>query len=578
MAIGLKSFKQKACTFTNLALTLTICLSLLPGTSFSNTAQTTKQHPGPTTKSHLKETEEDNFVYVVQPGDNLLGIRARLVEENIEWQRIAKFNHIANTKNIPVGTRLLIPFQWLASQPSLAKVQSVSGKVSANGTPLVVGTVVLEKTVITTDDNSSVVIELSDGSKLRVGSASKITIDRLKQYHSDKTVEARVRLEKGRVEAIVSEKRKRPFDILTPGATASVRGTNFGVSIANPSSGMSADHASVDVGTGNVDWVGVRSNAKEGLPGGFGSSVDSTGAISKPEALLPQISTSAFPQEVTKTISTLQFQAIAGAATYRIQVASDEGFEKLLYENIAQSSKFFLVSENDGEHFVRVKAISGNLIEGLTANAKVNVRARPVAPDGMGPPNETAVYKEDATLSWLNAPGISYRLQVAKGEDFKNPILDSLTTQSQANLQLTLGKTFWRVASIDQGKQGPFSDPKHIELRAAPKSPVPKTKDDILELNSDIELSEKGSQLEVYLAKDADFKNALEVKKLSASPASFKLSAGKYFIKTRYILEGFKADAVPFGPVMNITMIEPVRDTYGNSIRTGDDSPLILGR
>lgn len=578
MAIDLKSFKQKACTFTNLPLTLTICLSLLPGISLSKTAQTSKPNPGSTTKSHLKETEGDNFVYVIQPGDNLLGIRARLVEESIEWQRVAKFNHIANTKNIPVGKRLLIPFEWLTSQPSIAKVQSVSGKVSADGTPLIVGTVVLEKTVVTTDDNSSVVIELSDGSKLRVGSASKITIDRLKQYHSDKTVEARVRLEKGRVEAIVSEKRKRSFDVLTPGATAAVRGTNFGVSLANPSTGMSADHASVDVGTGNVDWVGVKSNTKEGVPSGFGSSVNSAGTLSKPEALLPQISTATFPQDVTKTISTLQFPAIAGAATYRVQVASDGTFEKLLYENIAQSSKFFLVSENDGEHFIRIKAISGNLIEGQTASAKVNVQARPVAPDGMDPPNATAVYKATTTLSWLNTPGISYRLQAAKSEDFKNPILDNTTTSRQADLQLTLGKTFWRVASIDKDKQGPFSDAKHIDLKAAPKSPVPKTKDDIVELNSDIELSEKGSQLEVYLAKDADFKNALEIKTLSASPARFNLRAGNYFIKTRYILEGFKPDAVPFGPVMNITMVEPVRDTYGNSIRTGDDSPLILGR
>jgi hypothetical protein len=143
---------------------------------------------------------------------------------------------------------------------------------------------------------------------------------------------------------------------------------------------------------------------------------------------------------------------------------------------------------------------------------------------------------------------------------------------------LSEGKTFWRVASISNSKQGPFSDAKLIELKAAPKTPEPKTNDDTVELNSDIALSEKGNQLEVHLAKDADFKSTIEVKKLTSSPARFTLAPGKYFLRTRYLLEGFKADAVPFSATKSITMVEPMRDSFGITIRSGDGTSIILGR
>jgi FecR protein/LysM domain len=569
MAIGLRSSKLKICAHYHAALLFLLAiLSLSGGQALSE--------PAPSNQN--SSIQGENFVYVTQPGDTLLGIKAKFATDNVRWLEMAKLNKISNDKRLPAGKKLLFPISWLASQPGAAKINMVSGKATVNGQAITAGMLISESARISTEDNSAVVLELSDGSKLRVGSASTIVVDRLKQYHSDQIVEARVRLERGRVEALVTEQRKKPFDILTPGATAAVRGTHFGVTLDEPSNGSPASLASVDVGKGKVDWVGVKTAAKEYLPGGFGSSVNEVGLISKPEALLPPIEVNAFPKEVSKTISTLSFSPLAGATTYRVQVASDSNFEKLLYENVVPKPRLFLLSDKDGDHYIRVNAITANLIEGMTATAKVSVQARPIAPDGMSPPDATGVFNNAATLSWADTPGNSYRLQAAKDENFKNPILDSVTQLQNANLTLSPGKTFWRVASIQNGKQGPFSDAKHIELKLAPNSPVPKTSDDIVELNSDVALSEKGNQLEVYLAKDAEFKTALEIKKLTVSPAKFALPAGKYFIKTRYLIEGFKPDAVPFGPVQNITMVEPVRDTYGNSVRSGDGTSIILGR
>jgi FecR protein len=569
MAIGLRNSKYKISVRSCAALLLFVAANFFGGQVFSRTAAPPQKNVS---------VQNDNVVYITQPGDTLLGLKAKFVTDEVRWLEVAKLNKITNDKQLPVGKKLLFPISWLASQPTSAKVIAVSGKANANGQAITAGLLISESARISTEDNSAVVLELSDGSTLRVGSASTIVIDRLKQYHSDQIVEARVRLEKGRVDALVTEQRNKPLDILTPGATAAVRGTHFGVSLVESNNGDPASLASVDVSKGKVDWIGVKTSAKEKLPGGFGSSVNDVGSISKPEALLPPVEVSAFPKDVSKTISTFTFAAPVGAQTYRVQVASDSNFEKLLYESIVPKPQLVLLTEKDGDHFIRINAITANFIQGMTATAKVTVQARPIAPDGMSPPDATGVFNNSAQLSWLDTPGNSYRLQAAKDEAFANPILDSVTQLQNANLTLSPGKTFWRLASIQNGKQGPFSDAKLIELKVAPNPPVPKTSDDILELTSDVALSEKGNQLEVYLSKDAEFKTTLEIKKLTASPARLVLPAGRYFIKTRYLIEGFKPDAVPFGPVQNITMVEPVRDTYGNSIRSGDGTSIILGR
>jgi hypothetical protein len=562
MAIGLKSFKPKRSAFSKVALVSTLtwlCFGVLV--------------------SHASDvTRGDNFIYVVQPGDTLLSIRAKFATGNVDWQSFAKVNKITNAKQLPVGKEIQIPIEWLASQSATATITAISGKATMNGQPVVAGTKVIENARISTEENSSVVIDLSDGSKLRVSSASTIVVDRLKQYHSDQIVEARVRLEKGRVEAMVSEKRKKPLDVLTPGATAAVRGTHFGVTIAEVEAGAPIPQASVDVLKGNVAWTGVIAAGKESLSGGFGSSVSKTGSVSKAEVLLEPIPLNAFPKEVTRVVSTLPFEQRPGAVSYRVQVASDGAFDKLMYETIVLKPEIVLITKNDGPHFIRVKAISNNMVEGLTATTSVDVQARPVSPDGLSPPNATAVYDKEVNVSWLNTPGITYRVQTAQDPDFKNPILNSVTQLTDTKISLNPGKTFWRVASIDNGKQGPFSDAKLIELKVAPKSPVPKTTDDVVELNADIALSEKGNQLEVFLSKDAEFKNVFDIKKLTSSPAIFTLPGGTFFIKTRYLIEGFKPDAVPFSPVQTLNMVEPVRDTFGNTIRSGDGSSVILGR
>jgi hypothetical protein len=516
-----------------------------------------------------------NLIYTVKKGDTLESIRTEFSDKSIDWKVFAKLNGIKQTKRLAVGKELKLPIQWLSAQPAFGTVTLVSGKATVDNQLAAVGSQVKELARVTTDPDSNIEILLSDGTTMRVGSASSIVIDRLKQYHSPAVVEARVRLEKGRLETSVAPQRQKPIDVVAPGATAAVRGTQFGVSTDSIAS-------SVDVPKGNVAWSGNSNSTPgkaESVPAGFGAAVDKTGSVSGAQALSPAVDVSNWPKDVTKIVSEFPITPVAGAASYRLQVALDENFKTLLNETVRDKPVVTLISKEDGPHYIRVKAISANLIEGFSATGTVNVAARPVAPNGVVPKNGATTFEKNILLSWLDTPGFSYRIQTDKTGDFKTPLTDEVLSKSQTTTSLTEGSTFWRVASIEPSrKQGPFSDASKIELVASPALPKPTTKDDVMEFSSSIPLSDKTNQLEVQFAADEAFSKNVLTKRFSQTPAQVQLSAGNYFVKLRYILEGYAPDAVPFGATQTFRMVEPLRSTFGGAITSGDGSSVILGR
>jgi hypothetical protein len=556
MAIDSKSFKPLASNFKKASVAGLIgCYSLLP---FCGSALAEQSISG------------NNLIYVAKKGDTLQSIRAQFADKSIDWKTVAKLNGIKSSKRLPVGQAIKLPIDWLSAQPSFGTVTLVSGKATVDAQTAAIGSQVKELSKVSTDPDSSLEILLSDGTTMRVGSASSIVIDRLKQYHSSSVVEARVRLEKGRLETAVTPLRQKPIDIVAPGATAAVRGTIFGVSTDSIAS-------SVDVPKGAVAWTGK--GRSEPVPAGFGAAVDRSGIVSGAQALSPPVDTRNWPTTVTKIVSEFSMIPIAGAASYRVQVALDENFKTLIHETVKDKPIVTLVSSDDGPHYVRVKAITANLIEGFSAAGLIDVAARPVPPNGVVPSSGTTTFEKETVLTWLDTPGFSYRVQTDAVGDFKSPLTDEVLAINRTKATLKEGITHWRVASIEQNKkQGPFSDASKIELASAPVMPKPKARDDIMEFSSSIPLSEKTNQLEVVFATDSAFTKDVLIKRFSQTPAQTQLSAGNYFVKLRYVLEGFAADAVPFGATQTFRMVEPVRNSFGSSITSGDGSSVILGR
>lgn len=323
--------------------------------------------------------------------------------------------------------------------------------------------------MLETGPDAVVTVELPDGSRLRIAPASAVRLERLRRYHDEQAIDALIRLERGRVEAIAQPGRTRPFLIRSPHATAAIRGTEFRV-------GALDKIATTEVLNGAVAWSGAGPGAA--VSAGFGSTADSQGKVSEPRPLLPPAPDL---REVGRTVETISsriaFAPVAGAAAYRIEVAADERFERPLFESVGAEPLVVLDSRQDGVHFVRVRAIDPLQLEGYDARAQVLVNARPIAPQPQQPANGRIYFETAAVLQWHPVAGVQgHRVQLAANADFSRILLDRQLPSAQWEVSASdvgQGSRFWRVASLDaSGRSGPFGVVRRLEWRAIPTAPT----------------------------------------------------------------------------------------------------------
>ena len=168
----------------------------------------------------------------VRSGDTLSAIVIERLDSAFGTRDLAEFNRLPNPDRLRPEQLIRIPMRWLKPIAVAATVESVGGEAVADGRVLRVGDTVDEGARVETTPGAVVVLRLPDGSRLRLEPASRIRLQRLRQYHDEQTVDAVISLDQGRVQPMAQPGRTRPFSIRTPFATAAVRGTDFRVSAA----------------------------------------------------------------------------------------------------------------------------------------------------------------------------------------------------------------------------------------------------------------------------------------------------------------------------------------------------------
>lgn len=179
--------------------------------------------------------QAEDWVYTVRPGDNLWDICARYVKTPDCWRKVAERNRVAEPRQIPPGTRLHLPLEWLKARTAKAAVLHFEGNAQVlwrgvqveairAGQLLSVGDVVVVQ-------DGQVVLRFGDGSELLVKANSRLQLDTLTVYGDIGMADTRVRLERGRARATVqpSKSGMSTFEVITPAAVAAARGTDFRV-------------------------------------------------------------------------------------------------------------------------------------------------------------------------------------------------------------------------------------------------------------------------------------------------------------------------------------------------------------
>jgi RHS repeat-associated protein len=170
------------------------------------------------------------------------------------------------------------------------------------------------------------------------------------------------------------------------------------------------------------------------------------------------------PDPTSNRRPSLNWGAVAGASSYRVQVSSAPDFAAPLVDTTVSTTSYQPVSDlPESRIYWRVASVDsvGNQSAFSVADDfLVDVTAPAVPVLVAVTPDPTS--NRRSSLSWGAVAGASsYRVQVSSAPDFAAPLVDTTvsTTSYQPASDLPEGRIYWRVASVDAvSNQSAFSE------------------------------------------------------------------------------------------------------------------------
>ena len=323
---------------------------------------------------------EPSLPYVVKPSDKLIRLSKEMLISPQAWNNVAKYNQLKDPDLIFPGQKLDIPLRFLKSRPAGGKIISAEGDVTQGGGAVQPGGAIVDGSELKTGANSSAVIELGDGSRIKILPNSLAQVVTNRDYvmrdasasGSTSWFSGLMRLTAGTLEALASKTAKRatPLQIETPTSLVGVRGTEFRVAFDDPASAA----ARTEVIEGKVRADNPAQQVGADLPMGTGAVVKPAQRDIKVVILLPAPDLTNMPAEILKPAGIWPMPSLAGASAYRVQVSSDEKFDRIVRDLKVDSGSAELGSLANGNWFARVRGIDAQGLEGFDTVKRIEVK------------------------------------------------------------------------------------------------------------------------------------------------------------------------------------------------------------
>lgn len=409
---------------------------------------------------------EPSLVYTVQSQDKLILLSNTLLNQPQAWADVAKYNGLKNPNVIYMGQKLDIPLRFLKTKASSGQVVSTSGDVSTGGLRAVAGTAIQEGQQFKLGANSTAVLELGDGSRIKLlpNSVAEVVSNRdyamrdTSKSGSTNWFSGLMRLTSGALEAIAAKRVNRATDlrIETPTSTLGVRGTEFRVAFDDPAT-LSA-RTEVLEGLVRADSSAQASGAD--LPMGTGAVVKPQEKSIKVVMLLPGPDLESMANDVFQPLANLSLPALPGAANYRVVIATDEKFDNMVRDlKVPVGSPADLSGLANGSYFAMVRGIDGIGLEGFNSIKLISVRDAPVVaiqdapvidpwqPGGNKMINLSAVDGK-TFVSWNESPGeqiigMRYVAMLGKDANLKDASTSAETTERKLDLGVLQPGTYF---------------------------------------------------------------------------------------------------------------------------------------
>jgi len=429
---------------------------------------------------------EPTLAYTVAPHDTLIGLNRDLFAVPKAWPEVARLNRLKDPNRIQPGQVLQVPTRLLRSEAVAATLVSAEGDVRIGERAAKAGDALGVADVLRTGADSSAVLQLADGSRLRLAPGTEARLDEHRRYRlhatraaatDDGLIAATLRLLQGGIEVFATKVlRAKPLEVSTPTAVIGVRGTQYRVRHAGQESATEVLDGAVRAELPAVAATATATPLGADVAAGFGA-VLQPGQVPAPVALAPAPDLSAIPARFERPL--VRVSLPAGSPSLRVQVAADAAFDHLVRdERVAAGAEIRIADLPDGHWHLRAREIAGNGLEGRDAAREFELKARPEPPAAIAPTPQAKRAVGPVLLRWAeNLEAAGYRIEVARDAEFtelawqgsvQGPAEATFTPPAQAE-----GPWFWRLGSIRaDGDRGPWGDPQTFTLRPLPEPPT----------------------------------------------------------------------------------------------------------
>ncbi len=543
----------------------------------------------------------------VAPGDTLEQIAHDYLGDRRLWPELQSFNRVASPLRLQPGFTLRFPDKLL--QLATASIEYVQGRAVAitparhsadsrglaSETPpqrrnLQAGETVQEGDQLQLDPNAFVAVRLADGSLVRVQAQSDVLLQQMRRRGRAGNLQSVLELHSGGLDASVTPvtpvthppASQRHFEIRTPVASTSVRGTRF--SVQTDAAGRTV--AAVDEGAVAVAAAGAaqgrRSTQAPGplLTAGQGLAVTAAGRLGPASALLTAPDVTGLPERFEDSHwLDIALPAVANASHYQLQVARDAQFSQVVRSATSDSPLVRMAAVEDGDYLLAVRAIDAQGIPGRLAQRSIRVKTQPVPPLYQAPAAAATVAQGAGTLQCTQVPGaVAYRIQVASDAGFAQPLLDAQAGECRLSVAaLPVGSYQWRAASVrstaaNAADQGPFAGGQAFTVAQPPATLS--AADILLGSAGDTERlswpGQPGQSYRLRVASDLDFSEVLHDVVLDEPLWSTRtLAPGNYYVQLQVIdASGLRSR---FSAARVFASGNTVLDGSGQGLRSGAD-------
>ncbi|BES70823.1 hypothetical protein RE428_18410 [Marinobacter nanhaiticus D15-8W] len=495
------------------------------------------------TTATVSTSSMHDWRYTLRPGETLPQVSQRLLSSGYDAIQLAHYNGIDDPNNSIPGQSISIPVNWLDKRPEPAMALAVSGPVhyvdGASGrrqaltphTMLHAGDEIVTQTGFT-------VIQLADGSLVRLGRDSHLIFNRLTRFGKTGMVDTRMRLDRGELDAdveVLIEDGSR-FEVDTPSAVAAVRGTAFRLQVR-----PSVTELQVTEGTVAFGPAGRTVNIPAGFSGTTGQGTQSPVDIRRlPTAPQPS---NPLPETAHQLPQELSWPEIAGADRYQVDIFNADTGQWLSREQTTQPALAFNHLDN-GRYDIRLAAVDARGMPGMPYKQTFDVAQQAKTATLEKPAADAKLDDEMPSFSWsYNGNNEVARVEIARSSDFSDLIATSEWAPDSNAIPtrpLNPGQYYWRVVTEAGGTSIATSEPRKLMINGT----LPPAR--IINVNyvdSQVRIFwqriEAADKYQLQLSEDPSFNNIIKEADVADTTAALRLIPGRrYFVRLKALSDG----------------------------------------